>query len=143
MARHSPVILKYPGMPPAAVHEELLSSVDIMPTLLDLLAVKYPEGLDGRSWVSLLNGEKQDGRDFIVGHPCEHGEQRRKLPTALHPREGLGPPVPIVAGWHGEVSGRSLMSWHYFQSHGRSRCHQSDERIAARGEAQLRASPNR
>jgi len=65
---HSPVILKYPGMPAPAVHEELVSSVDIMPTLLDLLAVKYPEGLDGRSWVALLNGEKQDGRDYVVTH---------------------------------------------------------------------------
>ena len=65
---HSPVILKYPGMPAAATHEELVSSVDIMPTLLDLLALKHPESMDGRSWVPLLRGEKQDGRDYVITH---------------------------------------------------------------------------
>jgi N-sulfoglucosamine sulfohydrolase len=64
----SPVILKYPGMPAAAVHEEFVSSVDIMPTLLDLLAVKHPEGMDGRSWLLLLRGEKQDARDYVITH---------------------------------------------------------------------------
>jgi N-sulfoglucosamine sulfohydrolase len=53
-------------MPAAAVHEELVSSVDIMPTLLDLLGVKHPEGLDGRSWVPLINGEKQVDRDYVI-----------------------------------------------------------------------------
>ena len=64
----SPVILKWPGMPAAAVHEEFVSSVDIMPTLLDLLAVKNPDGMDGRSWLPLLRGEKQDARDFVITH---------------------------------------------------------------------------
>jgi N-sulfoglucosamine sulfohydrolase len=64
----SPVILKWPGMPRAAVHEEFVSSVDIMPTLLELLAVKGPAGMDGRSWGPLLRGEKQDGRDFVITH---------------------------------------------------------------------------
>ena len=64
----SPVILKYPGMPKAAVHEEFVSSVDIMPTLLDLLGVKHPDGMDGRSWAPLLDGQKQEGRDFVITH---------------------------------------------------------------------------
>ncbi len=65
---HSPVILKYPGMPAAAVHEEFVSSVDIMPTLLDLLGVAKPDGMDGRTWVPLLKGEKQEGRDYVITH---------------------------------------------------------------------------
>jgi N-sulfoglucosamine sulfohydrolase len=64
----SPVILKYPGMPAAAVHEEFVSSVDLMPTLLDLLVVKHPAGMDGRSWLPLLRGGKQDARDFVITH---------------------------------------------------------------------------
>ncbi|MBI3882185.1 MAG: sulfatase [Verrucomicrobia bacterium] len=64
----SPVILKWPGMPAASLHEEFVSSVDIMPTLLDLLAVKHPDGMDGRSWLPLLRGEKQDARDFVITH---------------------------------------------------------------------------
>ena len=63
-----PVILKYPGMPAAAAHEEFVSSVDMMPTLLDLLGVKHPEGIDGRSWLPLLHGQKQEARDYVITH---------------------------------------------------------------------------
>ena len=65
---HSPVILKWPGMPAAATHEEFVSSVDLMPTLLDILGVAKPDGMDGRSWMPLLRGEKQDARDFVITH---------------------------------------------------------------------------
>src|SRR5262249_37405880 len=64
----SPVVLRFPGMPAAAVHEELVSSVDLMPTLLELLDVEPPAGMDGRSWGPLLRGEAQDGRDHVVTH---------------------------------------------------------------------------
>ncbi|MFN7581056.1 MAG: sulfatase-like hydrolase/transferase [Planctomyces sp.] len=64
----SPVLLRYPGMPAAAVHDEFVSSVDLLPTLLDLLSVSHPEGLNGRSWLPLLNGETQPQRDAVVTH---------------------------------------------------------------------------
>jgi N-sulfoglucosamine sulfohydrolase len=64
----SPVILKWPGMPAAAQHDEFVSSVDIMPTILDILGVPQPEGLDGRSWLPLLKGEQQPDRDFVITH---------------------------------------------------------------------------
>lgn len=64
----SPVLLKYPGMPTATRHEELLSSVDILPTLLDLLKVSHPKDLDGRSWLPLLRGETQAARDYVITH---------------------------------------------------------------------------
>ena len=79
----SPVILKSPGMPAAAVHEELVSSVDIMPTLLDLLGVKHPDGLDGRSWVQLINGEKQADRDYVITH-VNTVSSGMSLPQRLH-----------------------------------------------------------
>jgi N-sulfoglucosamine sulfohydrolase len=55
-------------MPPAATHEEFVSSVDLMPTLLDLLGVAAPAGVDGRSWLPLLRGEAQRGRDHVITH---------------------------------------------------------------------------
>ena len=64
----SPAVLKYPGMPPAAVHEELVSSVDIMPTLLDLLSIAPPAGMDGRSSAPLLRGDNEDRRDYVITH---------------------------------------------------------------------------
>lgn len=64
----SPVILRWPGMPQAATHAEFVSSVDLMPTILDILGVAKPEGLDGRSWLPLLRGETQPDRDFVITH---------------------------------------------------------------------------
>jgi N-sulfoglucosamine sulfohydrolase len=64
----SPVILRHAGSTTPAVHEELVSSVDLMPTLLELLDVPPPAGMDGRSWGPLLRGEPQDGRDVVVTH---------------------------------------------------------------------------
>ncbi|MFM1769590.1 MAG: hypothetical protein RJA22_2119 [Verrucomicrobiota bacterium] len=64
----SPVLLNYPGMPPAATHPEFVSSVDLLPTLLELLGLTAPGGLDGRSWVPLLRGQAQPGRDHVITH---------------------------------------------------------------------------
>ncbi|MBI5773150.1 MAG: sulfatase [Verrucomicrobia bacterium] len=64
----SPVLLRWPGMGATQRREEFVSSVDILPTLLDLLGVGHPKQLDGRSWLPLLRGEKQDGRDHVITH---------------------------------------------------------------------------
>jgi len=64
----SPVLLRWPGMGKPQERKEFVSSVDVMPTLLDLLEVKHPAGLDGRSWLPLLKGEKQAGRDYVITH---------------------------------------------------------------------------
>ncbi len=64
----SPALLKYPAMPPGASHNEFVSSIDIMPTLLDLLEIKLPAAMDGRSWVPLLHGQQQPDRDYVITH---------------------------------------------------------------------------
>ncbi|WP_051946303.1 sulfatase [Verrucomicrobium sp. BvORR106] len=67
----SPVILRLPSNHPLtkpAVHEEFVSSVDLLPTLLELLSVPLPEGLDGRTWTPLLRGESQPNREAVVTH---------------------------------------------------------------------------
>jgi N-sulfoglucosamine sulfohydrolase len=64
----SPVILRWPGMPPAAAHEEMVSSVDMLPTILDVLGIDQPADVDGRSWQPLLRGEVQPDRDHVVTH---------------------------------------------------------------------------
>jgi arylsulfatase A-like enzyme len=64
----SPVLIRIPGMKEPQLRTEFVSSVDVMPTLLELLNVPAPDGMDGRSWVPLLNGETQPDRDFVVTH---------------------------------------------------------------------------
>lgn len=64
----SPVLIRYPGQKESKAHTEFVSSVDVMPSVLELLGVKPPAGMDGRSWVPLLKGETQPDRDFVITH---------------------------------------------------------------------------
>jgi N-sulfoglucosamine sulfohydrolase len=64
----SPVLLRWPGMGPPARSESMVSSVDVMPTVLDILGIQGPAGMDGRSWLPLLRGESQPGRDHVITH---------------------------------------------------------------------------
>jgi N-sulfoglucosamine sulfohydrolase len=62
-----PVTIRWPGMGAPQSFGELTQSIDIMPTLLDLLGVEKPE-MDGRSWMPLIQGAKQDNRDYIINN---------------------------------------------------------------------------
>jgi N-sulfoglucosamine sulfohydrolase len=62
-----PVTLRWPGMGSPQVFAEMTQSIDIMPTLLDLLGIAKPD-MDGRSWVPLFKGEKQANRDYIINN---------------------------------------------------------------------------
>lgn len=64
----SPVLIRVPKLPAPQTHTEFVSSVDVMPSLLELLSVEAPAGMDGRSWVPLLTGETQEDRDFVITH---------------------------------------------------------------------------
>jgi N-sulfoglucosamine sulfohydrolase len=48
--------------------EQLTSNIDILPTLLDLLKVTHPNGIDGRSWMGLIHGRAEKGREHVVTH---------------------------------------------------------------------------
>ena len=64
----SPVLIRYPGQKDPKAHAEFVSSVDVMPSVLELLGAKPTAGMDGRSWVPLLKGEAQPDRDFVITH---------------------------------------------------------------------------
>lgn len=60
----TPALLCYPGMGDAKTFEDRTCNIDYMPTLLDLMAVKAPEGIDGKSWMPILRGEKSRDREY-------------------------------------------------------------------------------
>ncbi|XZE34285.1 sulfatase family protein [Pirellulaceae bacterium SH501] len=64
----SPLLVRIPGQQSTQDRDEFVSSVDVMPSLLELLYIDAPAEMDGRSWVPLLKGEKQPNRDFVVTH---------------------------------------------------------------------------
>jgi N-sulfoglucosamine sulfohydrolase len=64
----TPWLMRWPGKITAGTvdRENFISSIDFMPTVLDILGLPMPEGSDGRSFQSLLKGEKQAGREKVV-----------------------------------------------------------------------------
>ena len=56
---HVPLIIRYPKkLPPGLRIKERVSTVDIVPTLLELLHLKTEAGLDGKSLLPLIKGKK-------------------------------------------------------------------------------------
>jgi arylsulfatase A-like enzyme len=53
------LVLRYPGLADdGEVYDELLSNVDVLPTVLDILDIGIPDGLDGRSFRPLLAADE-------------------------------------------------------------------------------------
>ena len=63
----TPLIVRWPGKIKAGSinRHDLVSGIDFMPTILEACGLKQVEGMDGRSFVPLLEGQTQDGRDKV------------------------------------------------------------------------------
>ncbi len=76
-----PFLVKVPGQTPRAV-EEVVSHLDIMPTLLEAAGLPIPNGLDGRSlWGCVQRGETLDAQPAYIcysGNPAI-GDIRRAV----------------------------------------------------------------
>jgi arylsulfatase A-like enzyme len=51
---------------------ELVSSIDVAPTLLELAGVARPEAMQGRSFLGLLRGERHEEREFVFSEKNYH-----------------------------------------------------------------------
>ncbi len=76
----TPLMVRWPGVtrPGAADDRHMVSAVDLLPTLLDIVRLPRPRGLDGRSFERLLRGKTQKGREFVVTayHEDAEGQPR-------------------------------------------------------------------
>jgi N-sulfoglucosamine sulfohydrolase len=61
-----PAILNYPGMGKPQRFKNLCCNVDIMPTILELVGMPVPQGIDGKSWLPRMRGEKVADPEFVV-----------------------------------------------------------------------------
>ncbi|MEO0586656.1 MAG: sulfatase-like hydrolase/transferase [Planctomycetota bacterium] len=63
----TPWVVRWPGTAEAGavVPEAMISGVDLMPTLLEIAGASIPDGVEGRSFLPLIKGESQDGRDAV------------------------------------------------------------------------------
>ncbi len=74
----TPLMVRWPGVtrPGSVDHTHFVSAVDLAATILDICGLPDLEDSDGRSFVPLLKGETQPGREQVVtvfhhtpGHP--------------------------------------------------------------------------
>ncbi len=63
----TPWIMRWPGRIAAGSVDSrhLISGIDILPTLLDVAGIGVPEGVDGFSFLPVLDGQAQEGRDRV------------------------------------------------------------------------------
>src|SRR5205823_1680939 len=65
----TPLLIRAPGVSQVAIdHQHVVGNIDVMPTVLELLGVRPPEGMDGRSMAPILAGETQAGREHVFTH---------------------------------------------------------------------------
>ncbi|HUW23161.1 MAG TPA: sulfatase [bacterium] len=62
---HVPLIMRVPGICQGKVVEEIVESIDITPTILDILDISLPEWMQGKSILPLIEGSEIEG-NFIA-----------------------------------------------------------------------------
>lgn len=69
----TPLMIRWPGVTKAGAvdDEHMISTVDLLPTILDMLQIAQPGGFDGKSFAAVLKGEKQPERMMVFK---EHNE---------------------------------------------------------------------
>jgi N-sulfoglucosamine sulfohydrolase len=55
------LIMRGPGITPGAAHDELVSQIDLFPTICELAGIEPPAWLQGRSLIPLLTGSEAPG----------------------------------------------------------------------------------
>ena len=75
----TPWMVRWPGVTKAGSVDDrhIVSGVDLLPTLLDVVGLQHPKGMDGRSFAPVLRGQTQDGRDYMVAEYNENSGGHR------------------------------------------------------------------
>ncbi len=86
---NTPLMVRWPGVTkPGAVDEaHLVSTVDLLPTLLEMAGLDLPPGLDGRSFAPLLKGQEQDGHDMVFKSFHENSGGQRTPMRAVQTKD--------------------------------------------------------
>jgi uncharacterized sulfatase len=77
-----PILLSWPGVIKPQKHDELVSSIDLMPTILDAAGVAPPPDLPGVDLLPLVRDGKPLARDTIYGEGFAHDVADLEKPEA-------------------------------------------------------------
>ena len=82
---HTPLIVKWPGViKPGSVDEaHFVNGIDFMPTIFEAAGIPVPSTLDGKSYLSILKGGKQSGREYIYTEFTENSGRAREPMRAV------------------------------------------------------------
>jgi N-sulfoglucosamine sulfohydrolase len=67
-----PLILSAPDIPLGRVYQEMISNVDLVPTLLEFAGIPLPDNLQGCSFYNLLRGETYTPNEAIFAEKTYH-----------------------------------------------------------------------
>jgi N-sulfoglucosamine sulfohydrolase len=126
----TPLIIRWPGVtkPGSVDDEHMISTVDLLPTILDVLQIASPGGFDGTSFAAVLKGGKQPERTMIFKEHNENAGGQNTPMRAVQTKDF----VYIFSPWS---NGTRVMSG---ATNGTSTCRQmrvlakTNEQIAAR-----------
>lgn len=80
---HVPLIVYYPNKINAKRAEEAISTIDIFPTLLSILDLEIPNGIDGVNLIPLINSGRGYGRRYVKSELFGFPEDEIKKQTAV------------------------------------------------------------
>ncbi|MHC4702560.1 MAG: sulfatase family protein, partial [Planctomycetota bacterium] len=85
----TPWIVRWPSRikPGSVDSRHMISAIDFMPTVLDIAGIDQPPGLQGRSFLPLLLGKTQQGRDYVVKEYNENSGGGRHPMRAVETKE--------------------------------------------------------
>ena len=118
MGFRTPIILNWPdGVEGGAVIDELVSAVDIVPTVLDYAGIAPPEHMPGRSLRTLIEGTAEAPREFIIGSldlQRPHSPEQKQRVARWHP----GRSIPFLIRERGFYL--RTEKWHFiwYEEHG-------------------------
>lgn len=85
---HTPWMVRWPGKTAASSvdAQHMISAVDFVPTVLDIVGADHPDALDGRSFASLLEGQRQSDRRWVFKEYNENAGGSRQPMRSVQTR---------------------------------------------------------
>ena len=88
---HTPLVIRWPGVTKANSEDgtHMVSAVDLLPTLADIVGAESPARIDGRSFAPLLRGGQQDDRELVFKEYNENAGASRDPMRAVQSKRFL------------------------------------------------------
>jgi arylsulfatase A-like enzyme len=110
---HIPLIVEGPGFNRGARIDELVSQVDVMPTLLEAAGIPIPGTVQGHSLMPLVNGRGSPWRNEVLFEMSEY-VTGRGLRTPQYTYAVMAPKVP---GWKAVPAADKYVEYMLYDNH--------------------------